>query len=300
MVPLILIIEDNTDLLFNLDLMLKSNNYRTLTAKNGKEAIKILTELNEIPDLILSDIMMPTMDGYEFFREISAAPKWHRIPFIFLTAKTSPKEIRLGKLLGADDYVTKPFKEKDLLAIISGKLARVRRISVINEKVEKAFSIMNLDMKLSNVSKKINLTCLIFAVWDDRYGPQLKTFYPKENYFPISMNDIANQLFYAATSIYGHQKITKAEGILLNIENLNNCGYLYFDSYPSENERYGEKQFMLALLAPMLCYLDSLKVKEIFKEISQKVKKNRNWKVREYWERIVKELTYESIKVQPN
>lgn len=300
MFPLILIVEDNTDLLFNLDLMLKSNNYRTLTAKNGKEAINLLTELSEIPDLILSDIMMPTMDGYEFFREISSHPKWYRIPFIFLTAKTSPKEIRLGKLLGADDYVTKPFKEKDLLAVISGKLARVRRVSIINKKVEEAFSIMNLDMKFPDFSKKIELTCLILAVWDDRYGPQLKTYYPKEKDFPISMNDIANQLFYAATSIYGHQKITKAEGILLNIENLNNCGYLYFDSYPAENERYGEKQFMLALLAPMLCYLDSLKVKEIFKEISQKVKKNRNWKVKEYWERIVKELTSKSFKVPPN
>jgi len=297
MQPLILIVEDNADLLYNLNLILESNNYRTLTAKNGKEAIQIITELDEIPDIILSDIMMPKMDGYEFFREVSTNPRWHRIPFIFLTAKTSPKDIRFGKLLGVDDYITKPFTEKDLLAVVAGKIARTRRITVVNERIEQAFADMNIKIKSSTLFKQNDLTCLILAHWDDKYGPQLKNYYPKEKDFPVSIDDITNQLFYAATSIYGHDKISKAEGILLNISNLNNCGYLYFDSYPDKNERYGEKQFMLALIAPLICYLDSLKVKEIFKEISQKIKENKGWNIKKYWEKIYEILTANFISV---
>ena len=144
MQPLILIVEDNADLLYNLNLILESNNYRTLLAKNGKEAIQILNNLDEIPDIILSDILMPKMDGYEFFKEISTNTRWYRIPFIFLTAKTSPKDIRFGKLLGVDDYITKPFTEKDLLAVITGKVARNRRITVVNERIEQALADMNI------------------------------------------------------------------------------------------------------------------------------------------------------------
>jgi len=74
--PLILVVEDNVDLLYNLNLMLESNNYKTITAKNGKIALKILSELEQVPDIIISDIMMPEMDGYEFFRAISSEPRW--------------------------------------------------------------------------------------------------------------------------------------------------------------------------------------------------------------------------------
>jgi len=69
--PLILVVEDNLDLLYTLNLLLESNNYKPITAKNGKEALEILSRLEETPDIIISDIMMPEMDGYEFFREIS-------------------------------------------------------------------------------------------------------------------------------------------------------------------------------------------------------------------------------------
>ena len=122
MKPLVLIVEDNVDLLFNLDLILKSNNYRTIMAKNGIDALKKLENSNFNPDIIISDILMPKMNGYEFFKKISNDSRWNRIPFIFLTARATPKDIRLGKLLGADDYIIKPFEEKDLLASITGRM----------------------------------------------------------------------------------------------------------------------------------------------------------------------------------
>ena len=70
MKPLILIVEDNEDLLFSLNLILESNNYRTIKAKNGKIALDKLSKLDQIPDLILSDILMPEMNGYDFFKTV--------------------------------------------------------------------------------------------------------------------------------------------------------------------------------------------------------------------------------------
>ena len=110
MKPLILVVEDNRDLLFSLNLILESNNYKSITSRNGKEALVILNELDQVPDIIISDIMMPEMDGYEFFKEISNSSRWNRIPFIFLSARSTPQDIRFGKLLGVDDYITKPFQ----------------------------------------------------------------------------------------------------------------------------------------------------------------------------------------------
>ena len=82
--PLILIVDDNIDLLLNLQLILESNDYEVISAKNGIEAIKLLKELDHIPDLVISDIMMPKMNGYELFKSFSENLIWSRIPFIFL------------------------------------------------------------------------------------------------------------------------------------------------------------------------------------------------------------------------
>ena len=296
MKPLILVVEDNRDLLFSLNLILESNNYKPFTSRNGKEALEILKKLDEVPDIIISDIMMPEMDGYEFFKEVSNDSRWNRIPFLFLSARSTPQEIRFGKLLGVDDYITKPFKEKDLLAVLSGKIARSNRIKTMNNQVNKIFS--NFDtIPRSSHEELQDIMCMFLVIWDDKFGPKLEISYPTENQFPISLDDIANQLFTVATSIYGHEKITKAEDVLLKIENLNNRGYLFFDSYPEKGDRYGEKQFMLAVLAPSITYFHSLKIKELFMEISDKIKDKANWDVKQYWKRIYNVITTDPLKV---
>ena len=283
--PLVLIVEDNVDLLFNLDLILKSNNYQTIIAKNGVDALEKLEMSNFNPDIIISDILMPNMNGYEFFNKVSNDSRWSRIPFIFLTARATPKDIRFGKLLGVDDYITKPFEEKDLLAIITGKLNRVQRI----EKIDQSLSNFNLETNvLENVRKEDEY--LMFVVWDDRLGPELKDFYPKDQ-FHIPLENLATQLFSATTSIYGQNVINKAEGLLINIKNVNSYGYLYFDAYPSENERYGEKQYMLALLSPFISYLHSLEIKTVLEEISMKIKENQSWDIKSYWKLLKRLIT---------
>jgi len=296
--PLILVVEDNLDLLYNINLLLESNDYKSITAKNGKKALDILTNLREVPDIIISDITMPEMDGYEFFKAISSNPRWNRIPFIFLSARTTPKDIRFGKLLGADDYLTKPFNEKDLLAIISGRIARNKRVNALNTKMDEVFSTTNIEMKTPIDRQREFYICLFLAFWDDKFGPELKRYFPEEKNFPIPLDNIVNQLFNVVTSMYGHNKITKADGVLLHIKNLNNRGYLFFDSYPDKNERFGEKQYMIAVIAPSINYFHTLSIKEIFTDLSEKIKKRINWDIEKYWKQIYDLMVIDPIKLE--
>ena len=291
MKPLIFIVEDNADIIFNLKLSLESNNFEAIPASNGKEALRILSGMKEVPDLILSDIMMPEMDGYELFKNVSNDDRLNEIPFIFLTAKASPKDIRFGKLLGVDDYLTKPINEKDLIAVIKGKLSRKKKINSIDAQIKEYLASYDIDLTPSLLISPDKNILLLLVFWDDRLGPELKAWYPEEEILPIPIEKIGNQLFNAAMLIYGQDNILKADGILLNIENINRHGYVFFDSYPDPNERFGEKQFMLALLAPKINYFESLKIREIFLSITEKIKRIREYNMAEFYHKVLNTLS---------
>lgn len=295
MKPLILLVDDNQDILYNIKLLLEAKDYRVITAISGKEAIDILSNLDILPELIISDIMMPGIDGYDFFEHVSHNTKWNHIPFIFLTAKSTPEDVRLGKMLGVDDYITKPFDEADLLATISGKILRNKDAKKISQKINKLLESLSLDFRPSISEDQKKLVCVLLVEWDDKIGPVLKDSYPREKNFPMPIKTLGNQLFHAATSIYGHDNITKEQGILLNIENIKKKGYIFFNSFPKESERYGETQYMLSLIAPEINYLESLKIKEIFKEISEKLKSKTEWDIKLYLEKILEILTTPQI-----
>ena len=290
--PKILVVEDNSDLLFNIELILKSNKYHPLLAKNGKDALKILSQLEDPPDIIISDILMPQLDGYEFFKEVASSPRWNSIPFIFLSAKSSPEDIRLGKLLGADDYITKPFDEKDLLAVISGKIARINRAKLLNSILEDTPDLK----KAEKISRKEDNLYILIALWDDKYGPKIVNIYPKEKEIEVSLDQLANQLFSASISIYGHEKITKSEDLLLNLTNLKRDAYLLFDSYPDKKERFGEKQYMIAALAPRINFFHSLEIRKIFNKISKSIKEKTNYALAPNWDSINRVL-HSEVKV---
>ncbi len=295
----ILIVDDNADILFHLKVLLEDNNYAVKTAINGRDAIKLLSEIKSPPDVIISDIMMPGMNGYDFFETVSNTPQWNRIPFLFLTAKSTPEDIRLGKMLGVDDYITKPFRKEDLIASISGKIARNNKSNLIDNEIKQLLSSLKIQKQPSIFDKDQQLLCLSIIYWNDITGPTVEEGYPPDKNLPFSINTVGRQLFHAATSIYGHDKITRSQGILINIENIKNNGYLFFDSFPDDNERYGEKQYMLSVITPNLSYFDSLKIREILKEISEKVKKNQDWDIKEYWGKILEILSEDSVKIQP-
>jgi two-component system LytT family response regulator len=123
----ILILEDDENVRLPLVDLLDSEGFTVLTAENGKQGIELARK--EQPDLVLSDIMMPEVDGYGVFETLQKDPATAVIPFIFLTAKADPSDIREGLGLGVDDYITKPFEPDDLIDSIRTRLEKYKRIS---------------------------------------------------------------------------------------------------------------------------------------------------------------------------
>jgi two-component system sensor histidine kinase/response regulator len=118
----ILIVEDDLAMSSGIRDVLEMNGYRVHLAENGVEGLKLLEQFH--PDLIISDIMMPEMDGFEFLEQVRRQPRLAAIPFIFLTAKGQRPDIRAGKQLGADDYLVKSTDLEDILIVVRAKLDR--------------------------------------------------------------------------------------------------------------------------------------------------------------------------------
>lgn len=121
--PSILVVEDEPDLLDNLRITLEGAGYRTLTARNGFEALAVLQA--QSVDLILSDINMPRIGGYQLYKLVRENPRWSAIPFLFLTGCKflSDGEIQYGKKLGIEEYLTKPIQPEYLLLVVESKLS---------------------------------------------------------------------------------------------------------------------------------------------------------------------------------
>lgn len=122
----LLVVDDNHVLREGLSEMLTFEGFSVLTAANGRDALQQMT--SSTPDLILSDIMMPVMDGFAFFNAVRARPDWVTIPFIFLTARAEKEDMLLGKNLGAEDYLVKPLSRDELVMAIRSRLARSRQV----------------------------------------------------------------------------------------------------------------------------------------------------------------------------
>ncbi len=125
----ILLIEDNADLRENTAELLEESNYKIITAENGKIGIELA--INHLPDLIICDIMMPELDGYEVLEILSKNPLTETIPFVFLTARSENSDLRKGMSLGADDYITKPFKEVELIEAIETRLRKNEMLKTV-------------------------------------------------------------------------------------------------------------------------------------------------------------------------
>ncbi len=118
----ILVIEDNKDIRENIAEILELGGYRALSAENGKRGVE--TALKENPDLVVCDIMMPELDGYGVLHLLRKNKATLYTPFIFLTARAERTDFRKGMELGADDYITKPFEEIELLSAIEMRLKK--------------------------------------------------------------------------------------------------------------------------------------------------------------------------------
>lgn len=122
----ILVIEDEESVRKTISDLLEVKGYDVFNASGGKEGVKLAKEL--IPDLIICDIMMPDYDGYKVLKNLLGEHKTALIPFIFLTAKAEMHDLRFGMDLGADDYIVKPFKARELYKAIETRIAKHKLI----------------------------------------------------------------------------------------------------------------------------------------------------------------------------
>ena len=120
--PTILVVEDERAILEIITFFLEDEGYQVLQALNGEAALSLLEEAK--PDLIISDIRMPGMDGFALCEEVRSNPDFVQLPFIFLTGRDERADVRRGMGLGADDYLTKPFEPEELLSAVQVRLAR--------------------------------------------------------------------------------------------------------------------------------------------------------------------------------
>lgn len=121
----LLVVDDDASLLLAVSETLQGDGYVVVTARRGAEALVRVAET--LPDLIISDIRMPGMDGYQLARKLRAAPHTRLVPIVFLTAKDETADRIAGFRSGVDAYITKPFEPEELVAIVAGILERVQR-----------------------------------------------------------------------------------------------------------------------------------------------------------------------------
>ncbi len=125
----ILIVEDNPTLREGLCEILEFEGFSTLTAGNGQEALDVMA--TQLPNLILADISMPVMDGFEFFGHVREREDWLKIPFIFLSARSDKPDILKGKKLGAEDYLVKPVDHDELITAVRSRMERNEQLAIV-------------------------------------------------------------------------------------------------------------------------------------------------------------------------
>ena len=150
----ILVIDDNNDLRENTAEILDLAGYKTLQAVNGKQGVDIAVK--EKPSLIVCDIMMPELDGYGVLHLLKKNPSTSNIPFIFLTAKTERGDFRKGMEMGADDYVTKPFEDIELLNAIEVRLKKAELLEQNYAPTPQGLSQFVKDVKDTGMLKQLS------------------------------------------------------------------------------------------------------------------------------------------------
>ena len=150
----ILIVEDNTEIRENTGEILELANYEVFTAANGKVGYEMA--VLESPDLIVCDIMMPVLDGYGLLHLINKNEQLKGIPFIFLTARTERNDFRKGMEMGADDYITKPFNDIELLNAIESRLKKVthqKEKAQASKSLDEFFDEVKMEDALENLAE---------------------------------------------------------------------------------------------------------------------------------------------------
>lgn len=159
----ILVVDDEVHIIELLKYNLELDGYEVIIAQTGKEAIRKASE--EKPNLILLDVMLPEMDGFDVCKHLSKANDTERIPIIMLTAKGEELDKILGLELGADDYITKPFSVRELLARIKAVLRRNFKEKKVSKIIDVSDLLIDMDKhEVRKQGKKVDLTLKEFEL----------------------------------------------------------------------------------------------------------------------------------------
>lgn len=197
----ILVIEDNENVRENLSEILELAGYEVQSAENGKRGVE--KAKSAAFDLIICDIMMPELDGYGVLHILNKNPKTSSIPFIFLTAKAEKADFRKGMNLGADDYLTKPFEETDLLETIERRLRKTERLKVSEGLPEAA----KVDEFLAEAAEVVSLESLINERNTRKYRKKESLY--RQGEYPHALYYIkSGKVKMSRSSDYGKEFIT--------------------------------------------------------------------------------------------
>ena len=199
----ILVVDDTTENLNILKNILEKDNFDVFLSKDGEKAVKIAQEI--LPDLILLDILMPNIDGYETCKRMKNNEKTKDIPIIFLSALTSPNDKVKAFEVGGVDYIPKPFHEQEVLVRVKSHLQTSMIISSLNNLVEKSFheiytplSVMSTGLEMqvlehgnTNYLKSIKSAMRLLNIFSDDMYYELEPFMKEQiNYLlPIALNN---------------------------------------------------------------------------------------------------------------
>jgi CRP/FNR family cyclic AMP-dependent transcriptional regulator len=222
----ILLVEDNKEIRENTGEILELANYTIVTAANGKEGYEIA--LKEKPDLIVCDIMMPVLDGYGLLHLINKNENLKTIPFIFLTAKTERVDFRKGMEMGADDYITKPFTDIELLNAIE---SRLKKLKFQNERIN---SSKNLNDFFDEIKKEDALEKLTDSKIINHYKKKQRVYaegnHPHSLYYlnsgkirTFKINELGKELtisLYNAGDFFGYNALLENSVYKENAETL--------------------------------------------------------------------------------
>lgn len=188
----ILIVEDDADISEMIDYNLKKEGFKTRIASDGNEALVILQSHNF--DLVLLDLMLPEIDGLEICKKLRADKKTKRLPIIMLTAKSQEADKVIGLELGADDYVTKPFSPREIIARIKAVLRRTQK--TLNE--EKMIVVGDLSIDVERHLVKVSNDEVVFTSTEFK----LLVFLAQKAGTVVSREVILDNVFGYSSGVY--------------------------------------------------------------------------------------------------
>ena len=273
---IVFLVEDDRTLVQNLKIFLEMNDFKLISALNGKEGLDKLSNLEQLPDLIISDILMPEMDGYDLYMKVSENPEWSRIPFIFLSGKAEPDDVRFGKLLGADDYITKPFKSHELLIRIEEtikKYIEIRKTSTVIEHELK--EILKFEEPSLKKHRRADFFYIFYLVWNSKTGPEIKDFFPKNEIPSLNLKELTSQLYSTLIKIYKFEELSETNQFTIRVVRDLVDAYALVEKLDENIYSNGVDTFMLCAITPNSHYLQSKAIKEVLGKIASTIKGNK-------------------------